>query len=62
MLKIADNRPNVLANCLQEVVKLHQAGKLQPQVGGTYTIDKVAEAHAALENGKTTGKLTVFWD
>ena len=62
MLKIADNRPRVLANCLQEVVKLNQEGKLQPQVGGTYTIDKVAEAHAALENGKTTGKLTVFWD
>ena len=62
MLKIADNRPKVLAHCLQEVVKLHQEGKLQPQVGGTYSIYKVAEAHSALENGKTTGKLTVFWD
>lgn len=62
MLKIADNRPKVLANCLKEVVQLAQDGAILPQVGGVYQIGQIAEAHAALENGKTTGKLTVFWD
>lgn len=62
MLKIADNRPMVLAECLNEVVKLYMNGELKPQVGGVFPIDQVADAHAALENGKTTGKLTVKWD
>ena len=62
MLKIADNRPMVLTHCLKEVVALYQDGKLIPQVGGIYSIDEVAKAHEALENGKTTGKLTVKWD
>ena len=62
MLKIADNRPMVLAECLKAVVELHAAGELKPQVGGVYPADKIAEAHAALESGSTTGKLTVFWE
>ena len=62
MLKIADNRPMVLTHCLKEVVTLYKDGKLLPQVGGVYSIDEVAKAHEALENGKTTGKLTVKWD
>jgi NADPH:quinone reductase-like Zn-dependent oxidoreductase len=62
MLKIADNRPMVLKKCLEDVVGLYQNGKIDPQVGGVYSVDKLAEAHAALEGGKTTGKLTVKWD
>jgi NADPH:quinone reductase-like Zn-dependent oxidoreductase len=62
MLKIADNRPMVLTYCLKEVVALYQDGKLIPQVGGIYSIDEVAKAHEALENGKTTGKLSVKWE
>lgn len=62
MLKIADNRPEVLATCLQEVVHLFQNGELIPQVGGVYSVSQIAEAHTALENGNTTGKLTVKWD
>jgi NADPH:quinone reductase-like Zn-dependent oxidoreductase len=61
MLKIADNRPMVLSECLNEVVKLYLKGELIPQVGGVYSVDQIAEAHAALESGKTTGKLSVKW-
>jgi NADPH2:quinone reductase len=61
MLKIADNRPMVLAECLREVVSLHHLGFIKPQVGGVYRDSEIAEAHAALESGKTTGKLTVKW-
>jgi NADPH2:quinone reductase len=62
MLKIADNKPEVLEHCLKEVVALYTNGKLAPQVGGKYKADALPEAHAALESGKTTGKLSVFWD
>jgi NADPH2:quinone reductase len=61
MLKIADNKPKVLEHCLQSVVKLYTDGKIKPQVGGTYSSDQMAEAHSALESGKTTGKLGVIW-
>jgi NADPH2:quinone reductase len=62
MLKIADNRPMVLADCLKAVVDLHASGALKPQVGGVFSVDQIAEAHASLESGRTTGKLTVFWE
>lgn len=61
MLKIADNKPDVLAHCLEKVLELYDAGKLQPQSGGLYPADKLVEAHAALGSGKTTGKLGVKW-
>jgi NADPH2:quinone reductase len=61
MLKLADHRPIVLKHCLEDVVALYMKGELKPQVGGVYSVDQLAEAHAALEGGKTTGKLTVKW-
>ena len=62
MLKIADNKPEVLEYCLREVVKLYSEDKIKPQVGGVYKAEAMHEAHTALESGKTTGKLSVFWD
>ncbi len=59
MLKIADNKPEVLKHCLREVVKLYQSGDLKPQSGGMYEADKLAEAHAMLESGNSTGKIGV---
>ena len=61
MLKIADNKPKVLEHCLQASVKLYTDGKIKPQVGGSYSSDQMAEAHTALESGKTTGKLGIIW-
>ena len=57
----ADNRPMVLKKCLEDVVEMYMKGELKPQVGGVYPVDQLAEAHTALEGGKTTGKLTVKW-
>lgn len=59
MLKIADNKPEVLKHCLHEVVKLYQSGALKPQSGGMYSEDQLAEAHAMLESGNSTGKIGV---
>lgn len=61
MLKIADNKPKVLEECLQAVVKLYIEGKIKPQVGGSYSSAQMTDAHAALESGRTTGKLGVIW-
>jgi len=61
MLKIADHKPEILTTCLKEVVKLYRSGELKPQKGHSFSSDEIAKAHAALESGKTTGKITVFW-
>ncbi len=62
MLKIADYHPEILAYCLNQVVKLYFEGKLTPVIGGNFSSDELAMAHEALERGKTIGKLSVFWE
>lgn len=61
MLKIADNKQSVLTTCLREVVALTHQGILKPQVGATYKAHEIADAHALLESGKSTGKIALFW-
>lgn len=61
MLKVADEKPDVLAECLQKVVALTKEGILKPQVGAKFSSDQLAEAHTLLESGKSTGKISVFW-
>ena len=61
MLKIGDNRPEIMEHCLRSVAKLYQSGTLQPYAGGKYNHTSLWEAHASLESGNTTGKLSVFW-
>ena len=61
MLEIADHKKMVLKRCLEEVVKLTESGKINPEVGGEYPIDKISEAHAFLEGRKSTGKIVVKW-
>ena len=62
MLKLADNKPHVLTDCLKNVVELLQQQQIQPIVGGEYTADTFFEAQDALESGKSTGKLIVKWN
>jgi NADPH2:quinone reductase len=61
MLKIADNRPEVMQKCLQDVVQLYNDGKLKPQTGGKFNYTELPDAHLQLEQGITTGKLAIFW-
>ena len=61
MLNIADARPEVLERCLHGVVQLLKDGKIKPQVGDRFAVDKIGEAHALLESRKSTGKIVVFW-
>ena len=61
MLKIADDKPEVLADCLAKVVELHSAGSIVPQIGGSFPVGEIAKAHDDLEIGKTTGKIVIHW-
>ena len=62
MLKIADFKPNVLTQCLNEVVQMVKQGQIHPVVGGVYKEGELKMAHRLLEEGKTVGKLIIEWD
>ena len=61
MLRIADNRPQILKTCLENVVALYEQGVFKPMVGGVYPIAQLGEAHELLGSRKSTGKITVTW-
>lgn len=62
MLKVADFKPHVLTQCLNEVVRLVNQGQIHPVVGGVYQAGELKTAHRLLEEGKTVGKLIIEWD
>lgn len=62
MLRIADYKPLVIKRCLEQVVKMTEENILSPSEGGTFSIDKIGEAHAYLESRKSTGKIAVTWN
>jgi len=61
MLKIGKFQPDILQYCMQSVVALAHEGKIDPHVGGMYPIEKLGEAHLALENRETIGKIGIVW-
>lgn len=61
MLRIADDKPEVLKVCLEAVVEMYKAGRLTPQRGGKFNVSEIAAAHSLLESGKSSGKISVFW-
>ena len=62
MLRIADDKPEVLHRVLKDTVRLYDEGVLHPEIGGEYSIGELNEAHSALENRKTMGKIAILWD
>ncbi|MGM0478704.1 MAG: quinone oxidoreductase family protein [Bacteroidota bacterium] len=61
MLKVGDYKPFTMEFCLKSVVEKALNNEINPKVGASYTADKIAEAHAFLESGKSTGKVVVEW-
>lgn len=61
MLRLADHKPQVLKRCIEEPVRLFNEGKLKPLQGKIFSIDQLAEAHEAIEQGKVPGKIAVKW-
>ena len=52
-------RPQLMAAAVTDLFKLIGSGTLRPVIGGQYTLDTVAEAHRALLQRSTTGKLVL---
>lgn len=61
MLRIADNRPEALQYCMQEVSKQIASGQLKPTVGGKFEVAQLNEAHNFLSSRKSMGKIAVKW-
>jgi NADPH2:quinone reductase len=61
MLKLADNKPHLFLEMLQQIVTLAESGALQQNGGRVYDISEFAMAHSALENRQTMGKIVVRW-
>ncbi len=61
MLKLADDRPELLERCLRAVNALYREGKIDPLPGGEFPVSSVAEAHELLESRKSVGKIILRW-
>ena len=59
MLRIADDKPLVLQDCLNAVVSKAKRNEISPQVGRVYDWNELRLAHDDMESGKTTGKLVI---
>jgi NADPH2:quinone reductase len=53
-------RPGMLAEAVTDLFSLILAGKLSPVIGGSYSLDQVADAHRALLDRSSTGKLVLL--
>lgn len=62
MLRVADNRPDLLQICLKQVVDLTMKGELRPVVGGRFAIRDFAKAHDFLGSRASMGKVVLNWD
>jgi NADPH:quinone reductase-like Zn-dependent oxidoreductase len=61
MLKLADNKPMVIQQCMKQVIELAQNNEIQPIVGKRFEENQFIEAHRFLESGTSHGKIVVHW-
>ncbi len=61
MLKLADNRPDTLQRCLENVADMIVKGELTPHVGGIFRHTELAKAHDFLGGRGSIGKVVVEW-
>ncbi len=61
MLRIADNKPDTLKRCLENVARLFNEGIINPTVGKVFSAHELPAAHNYLESRKSMGKIIVKW-
>lgn len=61
MLRIADERPEVLARTMKSVVELWRRKEIKPVVGKVFSSDALIEAHNYVELRKSVGKVVIQW-
>ena len=62
MLKIADEQPLVIQHSMKQMLELYAQGQIILPRINCFSQSKFYDAHEALGNGTTTGKVVVFWD
>ncbi len=62
MLKIADYRPDMLAESFKGVTMLYSKGILNPHIGAIFAGNELDKAHAFLEGRTSIGKVIVKWE
>ncbi len=61
MLKVADNRPDVLKRCMSGVIEAYENGIIDPVVDSVFDSDQIVAAHEKLEGRQSIGKIGVRW-
>jgi NADPH:quinone reductase-like Zn-dependent oxidoreductase len=61
MLKLADKKPLTILRCLNEVVRLYEAGVFKPMKGKVFSVNDLTEAHRYMEGRKSQGKIVCQW-
>lgn len=61
MLRIADDKPEVLQRCLSAVIHLTEKGIFAPPPATIFAVEDIAAAHDFLESRKSTGKVVLQW-
>ncbi len=61
MLKIGDHQPKTIQRCLVKVMELYRQGVFKPSVAKVFPVADIGQAHAFLEDRKSTGKVAVQW-
>lgn len=61
MLRVAEQRPDQLVECLAATVEACRGGVLRPQVHRTFAASELPQAIAELGSGSTAGKVALRW-
>lgn len=62
MLKIADFKPHVFEQILNETISLAENGVILPKLDRVFRSDQIAEAHDYVESRKSMGKVVLSWE
>jgi NADPH:quinone reductase-like Zn-dependent oxidoreductase len=61
MLRISENKPEIVAASIVGVADAYRKGILKPRVHQEFSASGLPDAHVALASGKTIGKVVVRW-
>lgn len=61
MLRVGENKPQYLKDCIEAVYAHYQNGQLKPKVDSIYSAEEINTAHERLEGRGSIGKVVVKW-
>lgn len=61
MLRVADFKPNVFSELLEQVVRFAEQGIIKPRLDKVFSFNQIAEAHNYVEQRKSHGKVVIEW-